>query len=482
MHMTVGGTDKERTRTRHVRLGASALLATGVALGSLVAAGSTAGGATAKVQSSPPIHRPMSSTIAGVAADPVARSIFRSGSRSTGSVLAHQATPDCTYNGLPTDTVVPGVTPGGSIAISCTGWTPDDQIQGIEISPLSLDPDNPNPTADTDTNDVQNFTADASGNLNATFIVPNPFVAADPAAVCPPTPTQVTDGFLRCGLLLSDGQSNADYDGIGLAAFDYAVATPSAASVVGMAAMPDGGGYWLAWNNGTVTTHGDALNYGDASQLTLDAPIAHIVATADGEGYWLVASDGGTFAFGNAGFYGSMGGQHLNEPVVDLAPTADGGGYWLVASDGGIFAFGDARFYGSMGGQVLNKPVVGISADGATGGYWEVATDGGIFAFNAPFFGSTGSIALNKPVNGMTDQLRWLPVRRLRRWRVRLWGRRLLRVGREPHSQRPCCRHGPRPQDRRLLAGGERRRNLLVQRPFLRGAVAALPATSGSGR
>jgi hypothetical protein len=373
-----------------------------VALGSLVAAGSTAGGASTRTESTPVGHHAMSSSIAEAAADPVARSLFRSGSRSTSSVVAHQATPDCTYNGLPTGTIVPGVTPGGSIAISCSGWTPDDQIQGVEISPAALDPDNPDPTADTDLTDAQNYTADGSGNLNATFTVPNPFVAADPSAVCPPTPSQVADGFLRCGLLLSDGVSNADYVGVGLAAFDYAVATPTVASAVGMAATPDGGGYWLAWSDGTVTTHGDALNYGDASQLTLDAPIAHIVATANGGGYWLVASDGGTFAFGNAGFYGSMGGQHLNEPVVDLAPTADGGGYWLVASDGGIFAFGDAHFYGSMGGQRLNKPVVGISADGATGGYWEVASDGGIFAFNAPFFGSTGSLVLNKPVNGMT--------------------------------------------------------------------------------
>ena len=171
--------------------------------------------------------------------------------------------------------------------------------------------------------------------------------------------------------------------------------------VVGMAALLDGTGYWLADAQGSVSAHGDAVNYGSMASQRLNAPISHIVSTADGKGYWLVASDGGTFAFGGAGFYGSMGGHHLNKPVVDMAPTSDDNGYWLVASDGGIFAFGDARFYGSMGGTPLNKPVVGISADYGTGGYWEVATDGGIFAFGAPFYGSTGSITLNKPVNGM---------------------------------------------------------------------------------
>jgi cell wall-associated NlpC family hydrolase len=182
-----------------------------------------------------------------------------------------------------------------------------------------------------------------------------------------------------------------------------AAVTPGglAAPVVGMAATPDGGGYWLANAAGAVSAHGSAVNYGSLGSQTLQAPITHIVSTPDGQGYWLVAADGGIFTFGDAGFYGSMGGKRLNAPVVDMAPTSDGKGYWLVASDGGVFSFGDAVFQGSMGGQRLNKPVVGIAADFQTGGYWEVATDGGIFSFNAPFFGSTGSIDLNKPVNGM---------------------------------------------------------------------------------
>ena len=172
--------------------------------------------------------------------------------------------------------------------------------------------------------------------------------------------------------------------------------------VYGIAATPDGGGYWLTNAYGGVATHGDAVYYGSMAGRPLNSPIDHIVATPSGRGYWLVASDGGTFAFGDAGFYGSMGGQHLNAPVVDIAPTPDGRGYWLVASDGGIFAFGDAAFHGSMGGQHLNRPVVGITPDYSTGGYWLVASDGGIFAFGAPFLGSTGSMVLNQPINTMT--------------------------------------------------------------------------------
>ena len=170
---------------------------------------------------------------------------------------------------------------------------------------------------------------------------------------------------------------------------------------VGLASTPDGGGYWIAYSNGAVSPHGDAGNYGGVSNLTLNAPINHIVATPDGRGYWLVAADGGTFSEGDAQFYGSTGSMHLNAPIVDMAPTPDGGGYWLVGADGGIFSYGDAVFHGSTGSLHLNQPVVGMAPDYGTGGYWLVARDGGIFAFDAPFYGSTGSIHLNKPVNGM---------------------------------------------------------------------------------
>jgi hypothetical protein len=91
-----------------------------------------------------------------------------------------------------------------------------------------------------------------------------------------------------------------------------------------------------------------------AHAATLNAPVVGMAATPDGGGYWLVASDGGVFTFGDAGFYGSEGGHPLNKPIVGMAATPDGGGYWLVASDGGIFSFGDASFYGSEGGVPLN--------------------------------------------------------------------------------------------------------------------------------
>ncbi len=137
---------------------------------------------------------------------------------------------------------------------------------------------------------------------------------------------------------------------------------------------------------------GNAAFHGSAGNLHLVKPVVGMAATPDGGGYWLVASDGGVFTYGDAAFHGSAGNIHLvetggghggdprrrrllagglgrwglllrrrrvprldwaasisNAPVVGMAATPDGGGYWLVASDGGVFSFGDAAFHGSTG-------------------------------------------------------------------------------------------------------------------------------------
>ncbi len=172
--------------------------------------------------------------------------------------------------------------------------------------------------------------------------------------------------------------------------------------IVGMAATPDGAGYWLVASDGGIFNYGDASFYGSTGALSLNKPIVAMATTPDGKGYWLVASDGGIFNYGDAQFYGSTGALNLNKPIVGMATTSDGKGYWLVASDGGIFNFGDAKFYGSTGALNLNKPIVGMAATSDGKGYWLVASDGGIFNFgDALFNGSTGAIHLNKPIVGM---------------------------------------------------------------------------------
>jgi hypothetical protein len=137
--------------------------------------------------------------------------------------------------------------------------------------------------------------------------------------------------------------------------------TGLAGPLTGIAATPDGGGYWATTASGQVLNEGDAANFGSVT-TPLRAPIVGISGTPSGNGYWLVASDGGVFTFGDARFFGSTGAMVLNEPVVGMASTSDGNGYWLVASDGGVFTFGDAPFLGSTGAMVLNEPVVGMAS------------------------------------------------------------------------------------------------------------------------
>ena len=241
------------------------------------------------------------------------------------------------------------------------------------------------------------------------------------AVVSPATATTASNGMATFSvtdkksesvtLTATDITDNAPLTGLSVTiSFTPAAAGPVATSgstqlnkpIVGVAATPDGRGYWLVASDGGVFTEGDGVFYGSAGSLQLNKPIVGMASTADGKGYWLVASDGGIFNYGDAGFFGSAGSIQLNKPIVGMAVTADGKGYWLVASDGGIFNYGDAAFFGSTGSIQLNKPVVGMASTADGKGYWLVASDGGIFNYgDAGFFGSTGSIQLNKPVVGM---------------------------------------------------------------------------------
>ncbi len=115
-------------------------------------------------------------------------------------------------------------------------------------------------------------------------------------------------------------------------------------------------------SDGGIFNYGDAGFFGSRRRPALNKPIVGMAATPDGKGYWLVASDGGIFNYGDAGFFGSAGSLPLNKPIVGMAATSDGKGYWLVASDGGIFNYGDAAFFGSRGGQPLNTTNRGLGS------------------------------------------------------------------------------------------------------------------------
>ncbi len=82
------------------------------------------------------------------------------------------------------------------------------------------------------------------------------------------------------------------------------------------------------------------------------SPVSGIDSTPDGNGYWIVTQNGSVYPFGDAQSFGSLPGIGVkpSRPIIGLVTTSDDQGYWLIGGDGGIFAFGDAPFVGSLPG------------------------------------------------------------------------------------------------------------------------------------
>ena len=73
-----------------------------------------------------------------------------------------------------------------------------------------------------------------------------------------------------------------------------------------------------------VATDGGIFNfsapfYGSQGATPLNKPVVGMAEMPDGGGYYLVASDGGIFSHGNAVFHGSEGATRLNKPIVGMA-------------------------------------------------------------------------------------------------------------------------------------------------------------------
>jgi hypothetical protein len=166
--------------------------------------------------------------------------------------------------------------------------------------------------------------------------------------------------------------------------------------IVGMAPMPDGGGYWLVASDGGIFTFGDASYFGSTGNIVLNKPIIGMVAAANGGGYVLVASDGGTFNFGTAPFYGSLGNIPLKHPIAALAATPGVTGYWFSDSAGSVSAFGQASYYGSAPSP-LNQPIVGMAAAPGTGAFVGAAYPSGSYGFDVSKFNMDSTCSTGLP-------------------------------------------------------------------------------------
>ena len=113
-----------------------------------------------------------------------------------------------------------------------------------------------------------------------------------------------------------------------------------------------------------VTAFGSASSaVAGVSLPGLNAPIVGIAATPDGRGYWLVAADGGVFTFGDAAFARVLGqpdAQRADRRDRRHARRARATGWWPPTA--GCSPSAMPPSHGSLGNLTLNAPIVGIAA------------------------------------------------------------------------------------------------------------------------
>ena len=163
--------------------------------------------------------------------------------------------------------------------------------------------------------------------------------------------------------------------------------------------------------------------YGSMGGRHLNRPIVGMAATPDGKGYWLVASDGGIFAFGDAGFYGSMGGQHLNQPIVGMTSNTEGNRLPAGGLRRRDLLLRTRRSSDRWAASRSTPPSWGWSTTPtpAATGRWP-PTGGSSPSAGRPFYGSTGQHPPQCPHRGDGGDLQRqrLPVRGHRRRRLQL--------------------------------------------------------------
>jgi hypothetical protein len=98
-------------------------------------------------------------------------------------------------------------------------------------------------------------------------------------------------------------------------------------------------------SDGGIFTFGDAGFFGSQGGTPPAEPVVGMAATPTGGGYWVASAAGAVKNFGDAVAAGALT-SHPNLPVVGIAASPSGAGYWLAAADGGVFAFGDAAYQG----------------------------------------------------------------------------------------------------------------------------------------
>lgn len=122
-------------------------------------------------------------------------------------------------------------------------------------------------------------------------------------------------------------------------------------NVSGMAAMPNGTGYWLVTRRGIVYPFGAA----PVHRRIRPAHAAIGIVAAPNHGYWIYTAQGNVYASAGARNYGSP----RVAKIASMLATPDGKGYWLTTHTGQVYAYGDAASYPNP--SLTSGAVVGLA-------------------------------------------------------------------------------------------------------------------------
>jgi hypothetical protein len=155
------------------------------------------------------------------------------------------------------------------------------------------------------------------------------------------------------------------------------------------AATGEGGsaGYQSVVNGGGthVTVRDGAIGYTDVSSTRAGSPtgfagrIVGIAARPDGSGYWLMSETGQVYSYGSARYLGGSPAGYSGT-LVKMVPTPSGNGYWLFTSAGQTYGYGDAHYLGNVPGPMDDM------ADISCAGYLVVDKSGYHCAFGSVLF------------------------------------------------------------------------------------------------
>jgi hypothetical protein len=151
-------------------------------------------------------------------------------------------------------------------------------------------------------------------------------------------------------------------------------------------------GYWQVRATGQIYAFGDArLYWPNSPRLSLREIATGMAAHPDGRGYWTVDTSGVVLAAGSAGWYEDRS-SSATKSVVDIAATPNGYGYWILERDGTVYPYGDAADYGSSyhSASMQNGAPAhaqSIESHPTASGYWVLWSDGYVDAKGLPNYG-----------------------------------------------------------------------------------------------